>query len=261
VGQQKRAEERRQTVGLRHPGVPAGEFFLLVPGLVIDERVFGRRRWGVGLAGLAERRKRGFGCRRRFGFFGRGERGSAGLAKIRGRTLGAATLPCPLPSPSDSFLGTLLGDTVGAAENSAAPDQPQNPSWRQQGFRIAGCRLAAQAQIGVRPDEVMGGAADVHPGLMENEVLERHEGALGPEGGAGLGGIGPGEDAGADRAFPQPLVEPGERVVGGRQRPDEVGERGAAQREGAGRWDRVGPARVWGASRVPLRHRKTLSNQ
>ena len=138
-------------------------------------------------------------------------------------------------------MGTLLGDTVGAVETSAAPDQPQNPSWRQQGFRIAGCRHAAQAQIGVRPDEVMGGAADVHPGLMENEVLERHEGALGPEGGAGLGGIGPGEDAGADRAFPQPLVEPGERVVGGRQRPDEVGERGGAQREGAGRWDRGGP--------------------
>ena len=245
VGQQKRAEERRQTVGLCHPGVPAGEFLCLVPGLVIDERVFGRRGWGGGLAGLAARRKRGFGGRRRFGFFGRGERGRAGLAKIRGRTLGAGTLPCPLPcplpSPSDSFLGTLLGDTVGAAETAAAPDQPQNPSGRQQGFRIAGCRHAAQAQIGVRPDEVMGGAADVHPGLMENEVLERHEGALGPEGGAGLGGIGPGEDAGADRAFPQPLVEPGERVVGGRQRPDEVGERGGAKREGAGRWDRGGP--------------------
>src|SRR5208282_2074019 len=91
VGQQKRAEERRQTVGLCHPGVPAGEFFFLVPGLVIDERVFGRRRWGVGLAGLAERRKREFGCWRRFGFFGRGERGSAGLAKLRGQTLGAGT--------------------------------------------------------------------------------------------------------------------------------------------------------------------------
>ena len=138
-------------------------------------------------------------------------------------------------------MGTLLGDIVGAAETAAAPDQPQNPSWRQQGFRIAGCRLAAEAQIGVRPDEVMGGAADVHPGLMQNEVLERHEGALGPEGGAGLGGIGPGEDAGADRAFPQPLVEPGESIVGGRQRPDEVGERGGAKREGAGRWDSVGP--------------------
>ena len=106
---------------------------------------------------------------------------------------------------------------------------------------MAGCRLAAQAQISVRPDEVMGGAADVHPGLMQNEVLERHEGALSPEGGAGLGGIGPGEDAGADRAFPQPLVEPGESIVGGRQRPDEVGERGGAKREGGGRWNRGGP--------------------
>ena len=79
------------------------------------------------------------------------------------------------------------------------------------------------------------------PDVVEDEVFERHELALGPEGGAGLGGIGSGDDAGADRTFPQPLVEPGERVVGGRQRTDEVGERGGAKREGAGRWDRGGP--------------------
>ena len=90
------------------------------------------------------------------------------------------------------------------------------------------------------PDKRVGRRADVHAGVVEDEVVERHEFALGPEGGAGLGGVGPGEDAGADRAFPQPLVEPGERVVGGRQRPDELSERGGAKREGAGRWDRGG---------------------
>ena len=178
AGQQQRAEERRQTVGLCHPGVPAGEFFCLVPGLVIDERVFGRRRWGGGLAGLAARRKRGFGCRRCFGYFGRGERGSAGLAKIRGRTLGAGTLPCPLPCPRALSFGLFLGHALGRTPSAPRkppprPISPKIPAGRQQGFRIAGCRLAAQAQIGVRPDEGMGGAADVHAGLMENEVLER----------------------------------------------------------------------------------------
>jgi len=79
------------------------------------------------------------------------------------------------------------------------------------------------------------------PDSWRNEVLERHEGALGPEGGAGLGGIGPGEDAGADRAFPQPLVEPGEGVVAADSGPMSRRARGA-QREGAGDGTGVGPA-------------------
>ena len=137
VGQQKRAEERRQTVGLCHPGVPAGEFLCLVPGLVIDERALG----AAAGAGVLPGWRRGASAGSVAGgasVFSVAANAGARVWPVRGRTLGAGTLPCPLPcplpSPSDFLLGTRLGDTVGAVETAAAPDQPQNPSGRQQGF-------------------------------------------------------------------------------------------------------------------------------
>jgi hypothetical protein len=92
----------------------------------------------------------------------------------------------------------------------------QNSRGGEQKFRIARCRLPAQPQIGVRPDKRVARGADVHAGVVEDEVVQRHELALGPKGGAGFRGIGPGEDAGADGRGAQPLVEPGERIIGGR---------------------------------------------
>jgi hypothetical protein len=53
---------------------------------------------------------------------------------------------------------------------------------------------------------------------VENEVVEVDELAFQPQSGTGVGEVGPGDPAVADRAFGQPLVQPGERVLRGGER-------------------------------------------
>ena len=75
----------------------------------------------------------------------------------------------------------------------------------------------------------MGGAADIHAGVVENQIFEVDEFAFEPQTGAGVGEVRPRDPAVADRAFGQPLVEAGERILGGGER---AGELGPGQRIG-----------------------------
>jgi hypothetical protein len=79
--------------------------------------------------------------------------------------------------------------------------------------------------VGAR--ELVGRRADVHAGVVQHEVFEVDELALEPERGGGVGEMGFGDPAVADRARSQPLVKPRQRVFGSRQRPRELapGER------------------------------------
>ena len=135
------------------------------------------------------------------------------------------------PKYSAAFASALPCLALGRPGRPA--EQAQNSRGGEQKFGIARCGLPAQAEVLLRPDEGVARGADVHAGVVQDEVVERHELPLGPEGGAGFRGIGSGEDAGADGRGAQPLVEAGESIVGGRQRPDEVGERFVAKRKDA----------------------------
>ena len=64
----------------------------------------------------------------------------------------------------------------------------------------------------------MGGRADVHAGVMQDEVLEGDELAGEPEAGAGVLEMRPADKTLGDRARPDALVEAGERVFGGGER-------------------------------------------
>ena len=59
---------------------------------------------------------------------------------------------------------------------------------------------------------------------MEHQVFEVDEFAVEPQAGAGIGEVGARDPAVADRAFGQPLVEAGERVLGGGERAGEFGQ-------------------------------------
>jgi hypothetical protein len=66
--------------------------------------------------------------------------------------------------------------------------------------------------------QLKGRSADVHAGVVENEVIEVDERALEPQTGMGVGEVAPGGPAGADRAPGKALVEPGGRILGGGER-------------------------------------------
>jgi hypothetical protein len=97
----------------------------------------------------------------------------------------------------------------------SSSNKRQNPCWRKQSFGIATRRFAAKAQIGVRLDELMTGAADVHAGIVEDEILELDQLAFGPQRSAGLSKIGPRDKAVADRAIAQAFIEPRQGVIRG----------------------------------------------
>ena len=69
--------------------------------------------------------------------------------------------------------------------------------------------------------ELMGRGANVHVGVMENQIFDVDELAVEPQAGTGVGEVGAGDKAGADRAFGEPLVEPGQRILGGGERAGE----------------------------------------
>ena len=77
---------------------------------------------------------------------------------------------------------------------------------------------AAGAQHGMRPGQLMGRGADVHVGVVEHEVVEVDQLTVEPQAGRGVGEVGAGDKAVADRALGEPLVEPGERIFGGGER-------------------------------------------
>ncbi|WOJ91181.1 hypothetical protein RZS28_07890 [Methylocapsa polymorpha] len=59
---------------------------------------------------------------------------------------------------------------------------------------------------------------NVHPRVMQDEILDGHELAGEPKAGAGVLKMRPADPALSDRARPQPFVEPGERVFRGGER-------------------------------------------
>ena len=68
-------------------------------------------------------------------------------------------------------------------------------------------------------DELGGRGAGVHLGVVQDEVFEMRQPALDPQRGAGVGKMRCVRNPPLpDRAGAQPLVEPGERVLGLRQR-------------------------------------------
>ncbi|MCP9630029.1 hypothetical protein NML43_23300 [Rhodopseudomonas palustris] len=52
---------------------------------------------------------------------------------------------------------------------------------------------------------------------MEDEIVEVDQLAFQPKTGAGVSEVGAGDPPVADRAFGQALVEPGQRILGGRE--------------------------------------------
>ena len=73
--------------------------------------------------------------------------------------------------------------------------------------------------------EFVGRGADVHVGVVENEIFEVDQLAVQPQAGAGVGEVGARDPAVADRAFGQAFVEPGQRVLGGGERAGELSPR------------------------------------
>jgi hypothetical protein len=71
--------------------------------------------------------------------------------------------------------------------------------------------------------------ADVHAGIVEDEVRDGHELAVEKEARAGVRKIAPADKAVADRTCPQALVEPSERVLGFGQRAPEGPRQGLVQ--------------------------------
>ena len=65
--------------------------------------------------------------------------------------------------------------------------------------------------------ELVGRGPHVHAGVVENEVVKVDELALQPQTGTGVIEVSPRNPAVADRAFGQPFVEPGQRILGRRQ--------------------------------------------
>ena len=90
---------------------------------------------------------------------------------------------------------------------------------------------AARPQHGMGSCQFMGRRAQVHCGVVEDEVFEMDEFAGKPQAGAGVMKMGAGAKAVADRVFREPLVEAREGVLGPGDR-DEEFRVAEASREG-----------------------------
>ena len=130
-----------------------------------------------------------------------------------------------LPSGRPSLLPLAL---PAAAAQAGEPGRRQRPV----GFGLGDA--APGAQHGMGPGQLMGRGADVHVGVVEHEIVEVDQLAVEPQTGAGVGEVGAGDPAVADRAFGEPLVEPGERILGGGERAGEFWPTAADR--GSGSW-------------------------
>ena len=74
----------------------------------------------------------------------------------------------------------------------------------------------------MRPGQLMGRGADVHVGVVEHEVVEVDQLTVQPQAGRGIGKMGASDPTGADRAFGEAFVEPGEGILGGGERAGEL---------------------------------------
>ena len=108
------------------------------------------------------------------------------------------------PSPSFRLRPSLLPLALPAAAAQAG-----EPGGRQRPVGFGVGDAAAGAQHGMRPGQLMGRGANVHVGVVEHEVVDVDQLAVEPQAGRGVGEVGAGDKAVADRAFGEPLVEPG----------------------------------------------------
>src|SRR5208282_554088 len=84
----------------------------------------------------------------------------------------------------------------------------------------------------------MGRRMDIHAGVMQHQILEADELADEPQAGAGVLEMGPADKTLGDRARPYALIEAGERILGGGERPQSGSRQGpiqnSARRAGGG---------------------------
>ena len=226
VGGDRRRQRRRQCAGLVDDRAPVTEAFILVPVEVVDQRVALRLCLAptVGLAG--ERaiglRDRGVDRGEHVGHpvVGRGH--TKRLSCIRLAVFNAERrVPFLLPIDALVLLVAL----------PSPPAQAGEPGGRQRPAGVGVGDPAPSSQHGMRPCELMGRGADIHAGVVENQIFEVDQLTFEPQTGAGIGIMGARDPALADRAFGEPLVEPGERIFGGGERADELGP---GQRIGVG---------------------------
>ena len=71
----------------------------------------------------------------------------------------------------------------------------------------------------------MGRRADVHAGVVEDEVVGVDELAFEPQSGSGVDEVSPGRPAVANGTFGEALVEPRDRILGGGERAGNGGPR------------------------------------
>ena len=212
-------EGRRQVAGFVDDGAPFGQARVLVPVEVIDQRIAlagGRRRRtlfaGEGLVGMGN------------GDIDRGEQFRE-LVVLGDRRIERFIFVVDGLGVPD--LGIRCVRLPYPAPQRLEADGRQRPAGRGVGDAPA----RAQHRVGAR--EFVGGDADVHAGVVQNEVLQVDELALDPERGGGVGKMRPRDPAVADGARSQPLVEPRQRVFGARQRPRELAPRQRIGKAGA----------------------------
>ena len=104
--------------------------------------------------------------------------------------------------------------------------QARQSSGRQRPVCLGRGDPASGAQHGAGAGEFVGWGADVHAGVVENEIFEVDQLAFEPQAGRGIGIMCARDPAIADRAFCQPLVKAGERIFGSGER---AGERRSAR--------------------------------
>ncbi|RVC61039.1 hypothetical protein EN766_38320 [Mesorhizobium sp. M2A.F.Ca.ET.046.02.1.1] len=74
----------------------------------------------------------------------------------------------------------------------------------------------------MRPGELVGRGADVHVGIMQDEVFRVDELAVEPQRGGRVGEVGAFDKTVADRTLLHALVEAGQKVFGAGERPDQA---------------------------------------
>jgi len=215
----RRRQRRRQTAASVDHGAPVVEAGVLVPVGIVDQRI--PLRPGPARAGERPLRPGVRGIDRGDG----GGQPRVGLDDAARRLLSASTSPSSSSpeSSSLSFFRSLVSSPlalVPVARSAAAP-QAGKPGGRQRPVGFFRGDAAAGAQDDMGAGELVGGGADVHASVMENQIFEVDELAVQPQAGSGVGEVGAGDKTGADRAVGEAFVEPGEGILGGGERPGE----------------------------------------
>ena len=189
IGCDRRRQRRRQFAGLIDDTLPVLDPGVLIPVEIVDQRIALALAQGFSREGaLGSRHGRVDGGEsvreQRVGRIGRSSVDElfivgefAILASDR-----SISFPVALPAPAAQAIET---------------------SRRQRPIRFGTGDAAPRSQHGPSPGQLMGWGADIHAGVVENQIFEVDEFALEPQTGAGVGIMGARDPAVADRAFGQ----------------------------------------------------------